>query len=204
MEEDVEFRQGLPLDYLTYMGVQNSDKVINRLFCIYFSLPFSITITSLSFSQITHKINQVNLVCSGWPTQDKILLSGWESDEEANKLRPGRRCRGPEIQRLSPWLPSSSALSRYVMDAAVLGGINSLLMQKEDNDSELLHVISRRGIVQQCERSTYAMGARASYGCRRTHHYPDPSQSSACWMCQVIQLCIAFHSVFTWGRFQNV
>lgn len=29
MEEDVEFRQGLPLDYLTYMGVQNSDKVIN-------------------------------------------------------------------------------------------------------------------------------------------------------------------------------
>uniref|UniRef100_A0A8C3AEH6 Bifunctional lysine-specific demethylase and histidyl-hydroxylase n=1 Tax=Cyclopterus lumpus TaxID=8103 RepID=A0A8C3AEH6_CYCLU len=27
MEEDVEFRQGLPLDYLTYMGVQNSDKV---------------------------------------------------------------------------------------------------------------------------------------------------------------------------------
>ncbi|XP_034756937.1 ribosomal oxygenase 1 isoform X1 [Etheostoma cragini] len=26
MEEDVEFRQGLPLDYLTYMGVQNSDK----------------------------------------------------------------------------------------------------------------------------------------------------------------------------------
>ncbi|XP_019118822.2 ribosomal oxygenase 1 [Larimichthys crocea] len=26
MEEDLEFRQGLPLDYLTYMGVQNSDK----------------------------------------------------------------------------------------------------------------------------------------------------------------------------------
>lgn len=26
-EEDVEFRQGLPLDYLSYMGVQNSDKV---------------------------------------------------------------------------------------------------------------------------------------------------------------------------------
>ncbi|TSK58200.1 Ribosomal oxygenase 1 [Bagarius yarrelli] len=26
MEEDVEFRKGLPLDYLTYMGVQNSDK----------------------------------------------------------------------------------------------------------------------------------------------------------------------------------
>ncbi|XP_042359335.1 ribosomal oxygenase 1 [Plectropomus leopardus] len=26
MEEDVEFRQGLPLDYLAYMGVQNSDK----------------------------------------------------------------------------------------------------------------------------------------------------------------------------------
>uniref|UniRef100_A0A4W6EIH7 Bifunctional lysine-specific demethylase and histidyl-hydroxylase n=1 Tax=Lates calcarifer TaxID=8187 RepID=A0A4W6EIH7_LATCA len=26
MEEDVEFRQGLPVDYLTYMGVQNSDK----------------------------------------------------------------------------------------------------------------------------------------------------------------------------------
>ncbi|CAL8317754.1 unnamed protein product [Merluccius merluccius] len=26
MEEDVEYRQGLPMDYLTYMGVQNSDK----------------------------------------------------------------------------------------------------------------------------------------------------------------------------------
>ncbi|KAJ8356647.1 hypothetical protein SKAU_G00194410 [Synaphobranchus kaupii] len=26
MEEDVEFRRGLPTDYLTYMGVQNSDK----------------------------------------------------------------------------------------------------------------------------------------------------------------------------------
>ncbi|XP_030628508.1 ribosomal oxygenase 1 [Chanos chanos] len=26
MEEDVEFRKGLPLDYLSYMGVQNSDK----------------------------------------------------------------------------------------------------------------------------------------------------------------------------------
>lgn len=26
MEEDVEFRRGLPLDYLTYMGVQNSEK----------------------------------------------------------------------------------------------------------------------------------------------------------------------------------
>ncbi|KAM9355485.1 ribosomal oxygenase 1 isoform 2-T2 [Pholidichthys leucotaenia] len=26
MEEDVKFRQGLPLDYLTYMGVQNSEK----------------------------------------------------------------------------------------------------------------------------------------------------------------------------------
>lgn len=28
MEEDVEFRRGLPLDYLTYMGVQNSDLVM--------------------------------------------------------------------------------------------------------------------------------------------------------------------------------
>ncbi|XP_075315353.1 ribosomal oxygenase 1 isoform X2 [Odontesthes bonariensis] len=26
MEEDVEFRRGLPLEYLTYMGIQNSDK----------------------------------------------------------------------------------------------------------------------------------------------------------------------------------
>uniref|UniRef100_A0A8D2ZJA6 Bifunctional lysine-specific demethylase and histidyl-hydroxylase n=1 Tax=Scophthalmus maximus TaxID=52904 RepID=A0A8D2ZJA6_SCOMX len=30
MEEDVEFRQGLPLDYLTYMGVQNSDNDDSR------------------------------------------------------------------------------------------------------------------------------------------------------------------------------
>lgn len=28
MEEDVDFRRGLPLDYLMYMGVQNSDKVM--------------------------------------------------------------------------------------------------------------------------------------------------------------------------------
>lgn len=27
MEEDVEFRRGLPLDYLQYMGVQHSEKV---------------------------------------------------------------------------------------------------------------------------------------------------------------------------------
>lgn len=31
MEEDTEFRRGLPLDYLTYMGVQNSDEVTNHL-----------------------------------------------------------------------------------------------------------------------------------------------------------------------------
>ncbi|KAM9703613.1 ribosomal oxygenase 1 [Menidia menidia] len=30
MEEDVEFRRGLPLDYLTYMGVQHSDKEDHR------------------------------------------------------------------------------------------------------------------------------------------------------------------------------
>ncbi|KAG5847060.1 ribosomal oxygenase 1 [Anguilla rostrata] len=30
MEEDVEFRRGLPTDYLTYMGVQNSDKADPR------------------------------------------------------------------------------------------------------------------------------------------------------------------------------
>lgn len=30
MEEDVEFRRGLPLDYLMYMGVQNSDKEDSR------------------------------------------------------------------------------------------------------------------------------------------------------------------------------
>lgn len=42
MEEDVEFRQGLPLDYLTFMGVQNSDKVISCLFCVYTSLPVNI------------------------------------------------------------------------------------------------------------------------------------------------------------------
>lgn len=43
MEEDVEFRRGLPLDYLTYMGVQNSDQVL---------VPF----TSLAF-----KINNPNM-----------------------------------------------------------------------------------------------------------------------------------------------
>lgn len=30
----MEFRQGLPLDYLTYMGVENSDKVIDSFFNI--------------------------------------------------------------------------------------------------------------------------------------------------------------------------
>lgn len=48
MEEDVEFRQGLPLDYLTYMGVQNSDKVIHLLFLyIYVSPPVTVAITHL-------------------------------------------------------------------------------------------------------------------------------------------------------------
>lgn len=39
MEENVEYRQGLPLDYLTYMGVQNSDKVINFGFSLMFFIP---------------------------------------------------------------------------------------------------------------------------------------------------------------------
>lgn len=51
MEEDVEFRRGLPLDYLTYMGIQNSDKVISQLFRVYSSLPVNIPI--LGFSPIT-------------------------------------------------------------------------------------------------------------------------------------------------------
>lgn len=42
MEEDVEFRRGLPLDYLTFMGVQNSDKVISRLFCVDTSLAVNV------------------------------------------------------------------------------------------------------------------------------------------------------------------
>lgn len=46
MEEDVEFRQGLPLDYLTYMGVQNSDKVTRRLFSIHSPLPVNIPTTT--------------------------------------------------------------------------------------------------------------------------------------------------------------
>lgn len=29
------------------------------------------------------------------------------------------------------------------------------------------------------------MGAWAGYRRRRTHHYPDQSESSACWMCKV-------------------
>lgn len=55
MEEDVEFRQGLPLDYLTYMGVQNSDKVIHLLFLyIYVSPPVTVTVLPTA---------QVLLVC---------------------------------------------------------------------------------------------------------------------------------------------
>lgn len=45
------------------------------------------------------------------------------------------------------------------------------------------------------------MGAWPSHGCRCATHYPDSSPSSACWMCQVIQLFIAFHSTFTACRF---
>lgn len=33
MEEDIEFRKGLPLDYLQFMGVQNSEKVLVSLLC---------------------------------------------------------------------------------------------------------------------------------------------------------------------------
>lgn len=53
MEEDVEFRQGLPVDYLTYMGVQNSDKVGYQLF---FNEPLILaTVTFLVFSPIHDK-----------------------------------------------------------------------------------------------------------------------------------------------------
>lgn len=41
MEEDTELRRGLPLDYLTYMGVQNSDKVTNHLLPVNISCGFS-------------------------------------------------------------------------------------------------------------------------------------------------------------------
>nr|XP_061806740.1 ribosomal oxygenase 1-like [Nerophis lumbriciformis] len=45
MEEDVEFRQGLPLDYLSYMGVQNSDMDDPR--------------RTKFFSQIDHLLNKL-------------------------------------------------------------------------------------------------------------------------------------------------
>jgi hypothetical protein len=40
MEEDVDFRGGLPVDYLTYMGVQNSDKVLQMppFICAWFQM----------------------------------------------------------------------------------------------------------------------------------------------------------------------
>lgn len=105
MEEDVEFRQGLPLDYLTYMGVQNSDKVIFFFFL------------TLCAILLLHSNNSSS--CVGWPTQDKILLTNWKPDEEANKLCPGRCCCGSESQGLPPWLPASYADSRYVLNTSV-------------------------------------------------------------------------------------
>lgn len=65
-------------------------------------------------------MTQVLLMCVGWPTQDKILLANWESDEEAYYLRPDRCCRGSESQRLPPWLPSSHAHDGYVEATSVL------------------------------------------------------------------------------------
>lgn len=83
MEEDVEFRQGLPLDYLTFMGVQNSDKVISRLFCVYTSLP--VNILPCLRPKLT-KLNNILLVCTGGPTQDKILHTNRDPDEKAHNL----------------------------------------------------------------------------------------------------------------------
>lgn len=53
MEEDVEFRRGLPLDYLTYMGVQNSDKVIISYFVFFVT---SVTLTIIGVSLMTQVV----------------------------------------------------------------------------------------------------------------------------------------------------
>lgn len=45
----------------------------------------------------------------GWPKEDKILLTNWVFDEEANNLLSCWCCRGWESQRLPPWLSSSHA-----------------------------------------------------------------------------------------------
>ena len=100
MEEDTEFRRGLPLDYLTYMGVQNSDKVNTVI--IYFLL------TSL----VAFLFLNSNCVCNiGWPKEEKILFANWGFNEETNNLLSSWCCRGSESQRLPPRLSSSCAHS---------------------------------------------------------------------------------------------
>lgn len=112
MEEDVEFRQGLPLDYLTYMGVQNSDKVQNQILfeqlCTFSSSRSPLCcFYCLSTQETTSP-------CAGRPTQVEILLTNRQPDEEADRLRTGGRSCGSESQRLPPRLPASCADTRYV------------------------------------------------------------------------------------------
>lgn len=107
-EEDTEFRRGLPLDYLTYMGVQNSDKVTNHL------LPVNIT-GGISVFKI-----KLCMYCKiGRPKEEKILFTYWDFDEEANNLLSSWCCCGSESQRLPPRLSSSHAHLWCVREAPV-------------------------------------------------------------------------------------
>lgn len=118
--------------------------------------------------------------------------------------------RKPEASSMTAYLPCS--LLVYVGRTSCLEWIS--LIQKKIAPQYVLfffpcwlffHAFSHRGIGKQCNGSTYPVGAWPSYGFRCPHHYPDPSASAACSMCQVIQHSIAFHSSFTtcWFKIVN-
>lgn len=115
-----------------------------------------------------------------------------------------------------PWIrkPETSSMTAYLpCSLLVYDGCTSCLkwislIQKKIAPHYVFffvfHAFSHRGIGKQCDGSTYPVGAWPSYGFRCPHHYPDPSASAACSMCQVIQHSIAFHGSFTTCRFKIV
>lgn len=83
MEEDVEFRRGLPLDYLTYMGVQNSEKVIS-----YFNsfLSESQSLADIKICKVKQSPQFLN-VHAGGQTQGKVLDTNGDPNKKAAGVR---------------------------------------------------------------------------------------------------------------------
>lgn len=88
-------------------------RILTRYFIFFFS--YFLTLCAI----LLLPTNDRSSSCVGRPTQDKILLTNWNPDEEANKLCSSWCCCGSESQGLPPWLPTSHADSRYVVNTLV-------------------------------------------------------------------------------------